>query len=178
MMLPIVVPRTKFFDESTNRFITVKEQKLTLEHSLVSISKWESKWEKAFLKRGPETAEETLDYIRCMTITQNVAPITYYAITEENINEILEYIDKPMTASHVLMPESKSNEVVTSELIYYWMISFGIPFECQKWHLNRLLSLIKVCNAKSGGNNFSKDEILKMNHKLNEQRKRKYHTRG
>ena len=150
-MLPITIPATELWDESKEEFIRVKEQTLQLEHSLVSISKWESKWHKPFLNKSDKSLEETLDYIQCMTLTQNVRPEVYKCLTQENVKQINDYISNPMTASFILDEvKSKNNrEQITSELIYYWMIALEIPFECQKWHLNRLLMLIRICNVKN-----------------------------
>ena len=179
-MLTIVIPAFELYDELNNEFISCKEQKLNLEHSLVSVSKWESKWNKSFLSKGPQTIEETIDYIRCMTITQNVNPNVYKGLTNTIVQEINEYIEKPMTATwfHDTEPPRRS-EVITSELIYFWMISFGIPFECQKWHLNRLLTLIRVCSIKNGSQKkMSNNKILQSNHQLNEARKKALKTKG
>lgn len=179
-MLSITVPDSEYYDESTNRFSYVKGQHLSLEHSLVSISKWESKWHKPFLATKDKTEEETRDYIRCMTLTQNVNPILYLALSEENINKITEYINDSMTATW--FPERKggqSREVITSEIIYYWMISYNVPMECQKWHLNRLLTLIRVCEAKSQKpKKMRKGEVLARNRELNEARKKALGTTG
>ena len=180
-MLRITVPANELFDENEQTFITVKETTLQLEHSLVSLSKWESKWHKAFLSRKDKTFEETIDYIRCMTITQNVNPIVYSCLTRDNIEEINRYIDDPMTATHFMerdMP-SGSSDTVTAELIYYWMIAFNIPSEYQKWHLNRLIALIKVCNIKNQPpKKMSKGEIMRRNASLNAARRRKAHSKG
>lgn len=180
-MLEITVPATEMFDEATQEFVTFKEQTLQLEHSLVSLSKWESKWHKAFLSKKEKTAEETIDYVRCMTITKNVDPSVYSRLSQENVDQINKYIADPMTA--VYFPEEKSTgmggDTVTSELIYYWMITLNIPQEYQKWHLNRLLSLIKVCNIKnSPGKKMNKSEIMRRNASLNAARKAKMHTSG
>lgn len=149
-MLQIKIPAVEQWDEISEEFVSSKEQVLTLEHSLVSISKWEAKWCKPFLRKAPKTVEETIDYIRCMTTTQNVNPKAYSFLTVENMNEINSYIEAPMTATTIKeMPGRRGGEEVTSELIYYWMIALNIPFECQKWHLNRLLTLIRVCNIKN-----------------------------
>ncbi len=150
-MLQITVPAVDLWDETKEEFITTKEQVLQLEHSLVSVSKWEAKWCKTFLSKKEKTYEETIDYIKCMTITQNVNPIVYKCLTNENIEQINKYISAPMTATWFSDDNAgtPNREQVTSELIYYWMIALNIPFECQKWHLNRLLTLIRVCNIKN-----------------------------
>ncbi len=181
-MLKIVVPAAEMFDEKTNEFITVKACELQLEHSLVSISKWEAKFNKAFLSKLKKTDEETLYYIRCMTLTQNVNPIVYNNLTRSNISEITEYINAPMTAVHFPEKEngSGSGKSITSDLIYSWMIALNIPFECQKWHLNRLLTLIRVCNINNNPKKgkHSTKEILSRNAALNAARRKQFNTKG
>lgn len=181
-MLQIKVPlEAEKWDEAKQEFIEPKTQTLLLEHSLVSISKWESKWNRAFISKKGMTAEETLDYIKFMTLSKNVDPEVYNHLTDENIDEIQKYIEAPMTAT--VFFEDKTNkgnrEIVTSELIYYWMIALQIPFECQKWHLNRLLTLIKVCNIKnSPPKKRSKRDIMSRNTALNAARRKQLNTRG
>lgn len=178
-MLEITVPAAEMFDESTQEFIESKEQTLQLEHSLVSLSKWESKWHKAFLSKREKTFEETIDYIRCMTITKNVDPSVYFNLSKENIEAINRYIEDPMTATYIAEDPNGSigGDVVTSELIYYWMISLNIPQEYQKWHLNRLLSLIKVCNVKNmPAKKMSQSELMRRHSAINEARRKKAQT--
>ena len=185
-MLQITIPAvlSEQFDEEKNEFIYVpitKEQTLQLEHSLVSLSKWESKWNKPFLSRKAKTEEEILDYVRCMTLTQNVKPEVYLCLSQENIIQINSYIDAPMTATTFSNERSMKGgrEIVTSELIYYWMIALNIPFECQKWHLNRLLTLIKVCNIKNTPpKKMSKRELMSRNARLNAARRQQMNTTG
>ena len=180
-MLQITIPATEQWDEKNQVFVKTDEQVLRLEHSLVSLHKWESKWHKSFLFTKEKTYEETLDYIKCMTLTQNVNPDVYYCLTNENITQINEYIADPMTATYIYEDEKKGTgrDKVTAELIYYWMISLEIPFECQKWHLNQLLALIKVCNVKnSPKKKMSNRDILSRNKALNEARRKSMHTRG
>lgn len=180
-MLNITIPAGEEWDPTENLFIYVKEQSLTLEHSLVSISKWESKWNKPFLSKTQKTYAETIDYIRCMTLTQNVDPSVYYRLTNEIIEEINKYIDAPMTATTFSNSKTKapSREIITAEIIYYWMIALQIPFECQKWHLNRLLTLIRVCNIKnSPPKKMSKKDLMKRNHSLNAARRNAMHSNG
>ena len=180
-MLQLTIPATELWDEEKQEFIQTKEQTLQLEHSLVSLSKWESKWNKAFLGRQPKTVEETLDYIRCMTLTKNVDSEIYKSITNDNIQMINKYIELPMTATTFLEEKNhgRSSDTVTSELIYYWMISLNIPFECQKWHLNRLLTLIRVCNVKNTPpKKRSKRELMSRNAALNAARRKKFNTTG
>lgn len=180
-MLQITIPGREQWDDLNQEFVTSKEQTLQLEHSLVSLSKWESKWCKPFLTNKPKTREETIDYVRCMTLTQNVKPEVYYNLTQENLEEIHRYIDAPMTATTFSETESKktSREVTTSELIYYWMVTLEIPFECQKWHLNRLITLIRVCNVKNQPpKKQSKRETLRQYAALNAARRAKLNSKG
>lgn len=179
-MLKIVIPGIELYDEEKEEFITTKPQTLHLEHSLVSLAKWESKWNKPFLTKDDKTYEETIDYIRCMTITQNVSEDTYRLLTSENIQQVNEYINLPMTATTFSnQKKTPSKEVVTAEIIYYWMISLNIPFECQKWHLNRLLTLINVCNIKNQPKKkMSKRDILNRNKALNKARREALNTKG
>lgn len=180
-MLKITIPSMEIYDPEENLFINTKEQTLSLEHSLVSISKWESKWRKPFLSKDSKTIEELKDYIRCMTLTQNVDPDLYKFIPESVIRTVLDYIDEPMTATWFRDDKSKpkSREVITSEIIYYWMIAQGIPFECQKWHLNRLLTLIRVCSEKNAPQKkMGKKELLSRNKALNAARRKAHKSKG
>lgn len=179
-MLWITVPAAEVWDEKSMEFFTTKEQKLQLENSLVSISKWEAKWQKSFFSREPKTLEETIDYIKCMTITQNVDPNVYRMLSNQNIKDIQEYIEAPMTAT-TFSERSRAGgrETVTSELIYYWMVALNIPFECQKWHINRLLTLIRICNIKNQPDRKrSRREIINQNAALNAARRKKFNTKG
>jgi len=180
-MLTITVPATEYYDEIKEEFINIPEQKLELEHSLVSLSKWEAKWNKAFLGHKEKTKEELSDYIRCMTVNE-VDPMVYTCLTNENHDAINEYINAKMSATyiHEKQQDKGGSEVVTSELIYYWMISLQIPFECQHWHLNRLLTLIQVCNIKnsSGTKKMSKRDIMAQNDAINAARRAKFNTKG
>lgn len=180
-MLKLIIPPVEMFDEGKQEFFKTKEYKLELEHSLVSLSKWESKWKKPFLTNKNKTTDETIDYIRCMTITQNVDPDAYKFIRQKEIDLISAYIDDKMTATTFSRPEKKatSSEVVTAEVIYYWMVAFTIPFECQRWHLNRLLTLIDVCNVKNQPKKkMSAKEAARQQRSLNQQRKAQLNTKG
>lgn len=180
-MLRITVPATEQWDEAKQEFVNSKEQTLQLEHSLVSLSKWESKWCKSFFSKEEKTYEETLDYIKCMTLTQNVKQEVYNCLTKENIDQINKYIEAPMTATyfHENNNSRSGRESITSELIYYWMITLNIPFECQKWHLNRLLTLIRVCNIKNQPpKKMSRREIMNRNAALNAARRKQLNTKG
>lgn len=180
-MLRLTIPAADLWDEGKQEFVRTKEQTLELEHSLVSLSKWESKWHKAFLSKDDKTYEETLDYIKCMTLTKNVDPEIYSYLTHTNILQVNQYIQDSMTATYFSEDKTgkSSREVVTAELIYYWMIALNIPFECQKWHLNRLLTLIRVCNIKNAPpKKRSKREIMSRNAALNAARRKQHGTKG
>lgn len=180
-MLRIVVPGVEFYDERQNMFVNKKPCTLQLEHSLLSLSKWESKWKKPFLSKEPMTDEETIDYIRCMTVTQNVDPEVYHRLSAENVREVQEYIQDPMTATTFSEGEGgkPNREIITSEIIYYWMIAHNIPIDREKWHLNRLLTLIRVCNIKSAPpKKRKKRDILREQRELNAARRAKTGSRG
>ncbi len=180
-MLQITIPAMEQWDEAKEEYVYTKERTLQLEHSLVSLSKWESKWCKSFLSNKNITEEETMDYIRCMTLTQNVPKEVYDYIPDSIVEQITAYINAPMTATYFSGNENKrlNREIVTSELIYYWMIALNIPFECQKWHLNRLLTLIRVCNIKNTPpKKRSKRSIMSRNAALNAARRQQLGSSG
>lgn len=179
-MLKIHVPSGELYDERTERFITVNGRELQLEHSLVSISKWEAKWKKPFLSNDPKSREETIDYIRCMTTSQNVDPNVFLGLTDANIEAVNRYVDDPMTATTFKNNQKKPNrQIVTSEIIYYWMISLQIPMECQKWHLNRLLTLIRVCDEKNQpSRKKSRKDTMAEYRALNQMRRARTGSRG
>lgn len=183
-MLSIDIPALEIFIEETNEFISTQPVTLQMEHSLISLSKWEQKWHKPFmskLKEHEKTNEQLLDYIRCMTLTKNVDDNVFLYMPAECIAKINEYIDDPMTATWFNRPkdEKPSREIMTSELLYYYMIKLGIPVEFQKWHLNRLQTLIEVFAVKDAPpEKLSKAEIAKRRTALNNARLAKYNTRG
>lgn len=179
-MKDITIPAIELYDETKNEFVITKEQTIRLEHSLVSISKWESKWCKPFLNKDEKTIEETIDYIKCMTITQNINDDTYNHLTNDNIIDIRKYIESDMTATTFSNEKKTMNrEIITSEIIYYWMIEMNIPFECEKWHLNRLLTLIKVCNVKNTPpKKMNKKSIASRNASLNAARRQALNSGG
>ena len=182
MPISIQIPDTELWDPTREEFIQVKGQVLTLEHSLLSVDKWESKWKKPYLSDEKKTALEVLDYIRCMTITKNVNPFVYYAIPEKELERINTYISDSMTATTFNnRKESRSHrrEVITSEIIYWQMTQLNIPMEWEKRHLNKLLTLIQVAAIKSESpQKMSKADIAKQNSRLNAARRKRYNTRG
>lgn len=184
-------PSIEIWDPVKEEFVyseEIRETKITLEHSLVSISKWESKWKKAFLKEEQKTPEQVVDYIKCMTIEKNIPDNVYENIPTNEIKRITDYIEDRMTATYIKQRPENNNpgrkDVVTSELIYYWMIANQIPFECEKWHLNRLMALIQICSVKNaamyGGkkNRAGKQDLLRQNAALNAARRAKTGSKG
>lgn len=185
-MKEILIPEQhyEYFDEDSEEFVYVDidETRFTIEHSLISLSKWEGKWKKPFLK-DDKTKEEMEDYIRCMTLTHNVDPKVYKYIPDHIWTEIIEYIEEKQTATWfndaLIGAQKNPREQITSEIIYFWMISLSIPIEFQKWHLSRLLTLIKVVNVKSQGTkNVDKAQAARERAKLNEARRKMYNTKG
>lgn len=168
-MLNIVIPaRRNLFNEETEEFISLPETRLKLEHSLISIHKWEQKWHKPFLdERYEKTSVELLDYIRCMSLNGDPDLRVLGFMPQKTLKEIVDYINDPHTAatfSNRLKGAAKTkNEVITSETIYYWMIAHNIPHEYEKWHLEALLALIKFVSIRSGSENdkMSKTDTLK-----------------
>ena len=185
-MLRIDIPSTEYWDEKNEKFVKIKGTTLQLEHSLVSIAKWEAKWHKPYLtglKKYEKTNEEVLDYIRCMTLTQNVDPSTYERMTPENLTAINDYVNDPATATwfNNNKVNKTSNEIITAELVYYWMITLNIPVEFQKWHINRLLTLIRVCNEKQQDpktNKLNRQQLAQRNASLNAARRAAAHSKG
>lgn len=177
-MLPISVPGVEKFDEVSQEFIYGPSTELDLEHSLISISKWESKYHKPFLGPETKTSDEMLDYIRFMTINKPKDPTCYERLTDKNVDEIKAYIDDPMTATKITpAPGGKKkaggSKVVTSELIYYWLVQMNIPFEVEKWHLNRLLKLVEVVSEKNQPKKkIPKKQTLRSQAAINEARRR------
>lgn len=180
-MLQIKIPGIDGWDERTEQFVTLPDTTIVLEHSLISISKWESKWHIPFLGKDDKTPEQINDYIKCMTITPNVKDEVYDRITREQVETIMAYINDSMTATTISQRGGRraSREIVTSELIYYWMVALQIPFECQKWHINRLMMLIQICNVKNEPDKkMSKRSAMQQNAALNAARRQKSHSRG
>ena len=182
-MLTIIVPGREAFDDKKQEFYKIeKDEELQLEHSLLSLSKWEAIWHKPYLDTEDKTVEETMSYIKCMIVNgKKIDDSIFERFTAQNLKDIKDYIKDPMTATWITDKGQKSHtsEKTTSELIYYWMITFGIPFECEKWHLGRLMTLIRVCNAKQEKPQAMKpNDILRQHAAINAKRKAKYHTHG
>ena len=180
-MLTITVPGVESYDEKLGKFVTIGDITLELEHSLVSLSKWESEFEKPFLGKSEKTSEETLAYVRYMSLDPNPPGDFLQRLSKENLEAIHAYIDRKMTATWFSdQPGApRSREIITSELVYYWMTVFNIPFECENWHLNRLFTLIRICNIKQAKpKKMSRGEIAARNRELNAQRKAQLGTRG
>lgn len=184
-MLKIVIPEGSFYDEKKEVFITIKKDvELQLEHSLISLSKWEAKWHKPFFGKEEKTEVMIKDYIRCMTITQNVNSEVYDCIPEAELQKIFEYIENPMTATWFGSKGDEKTgavkkETITAEIIYYWMITLNVPKEFEKWHLNRLLTLIRVINVKNAPpKKASKKDLLARNARINAANRARYKTKG
>ena len=181
-MLTITIPDQELFNDTTQEFIKVKGRELKLEHSLVSLSKWESKFHRPFLTKENKTRAETVEYIKFMTMTQHVEDNVFKAIDTKVLNEVTAYLEDPMTATSFSEKEEKrkiNREIITAEIIYYWMIALQIPMECQKWHLNRLLTLINVCNIKNQPKRkMSSGEVMARNKALNAERRQRMNSSG
>jgi hypothetical protein len=180
-MLTIVVELQEAYNNDTEEFVSSKVYPLNLEHSLVSLAKWESKWEKPFLSDTSKTPEETLWYVKAMTLTPDVPDEIYDMLSNENLEAVNAHINAKMTATWFVKKPTRasSREVITAELVYFWMTTLSIPFECQHWHLNRLLTLVQVCNEKNKKpTTVSGKEAAQRRSALNAERKTKLNSQG
>jgi hypothetical protein len=178
-VLRITVVVTETFDEETSEFAPDETFDLTLEHSLFSLSKWESQFEKPFLSKEDKTREEMISYVKIMTTTPEVPEGIFAAVSQANIDEISAYVDSKQSAARFAEKKQPNNQIITAEDIYYWMIAFQIPFECQHWHLNRLLALVRtVQNKQAPPDKLSKSERLAKQRELNDQRRKEMGTKG
>lgn len=182
-MLTITVPESEVFDERTNEFHTLEAMTLELEHSLVSLHLWESKWEKPFISPGEKTTEETIGYVQAMTLTPNVSPEVYLRLSNDNLREINSYIESKMTATWFKelpgQPKGGTGEMITAELIFYWMVAFNIPSEYKHWHLNQLFTLIRIANEKNKPKKkMSRADMVSERQRLNAERKAALQTTG
>ncbi len=183
-MITITVPKGEVFDSENEIFWRVsKETTLQLEHSLISLQKWEARWHIPFLTKKPKTLEQTIDYVRCMCLTSNVKEDVFYCIPKSEMDRIADYIKDPMTATTITRrgPKgvAKKQKIVTAEVIYYWMIALNIPSEYKKWHLNQLLMLIQVINAEEAPKTKRKPhEVMNDYRAINEANKKRFNTKG
>ena len=181
MSKTIVVPDLRLFDDSKQEFVAIKGTTFKIQHSLVSLSKWEERWHKPFLSKTEKTQEELIDYVKCMTITQNVNPEIYDYLPVTIMNEIIEYMNDPMTATTIKKNPNRppNRQIITAEVIYGWMIGLNIPMEFQKWHLNKLMTLIEVVNEQnSPSKKMGKNATIAQNRSLNAARRAALHTKG
>jgi len=181
MPLTVTFPGRDLYDQESGKFITIEKTMVTLEHSLISVAKWESKWKRSYFIKEPMTLEQSIDYISCMCLTKNIDPKIFRTMDKETAQKISDYIADPMTATTINRRNKRpSRKIITNEVIYFWMCNFGIPFDpCQKWHLNRLMTLIDVAAAEEAGEQkMPRREMLQQRAMLNAQRKAKYNTHG
>lgn len=174
-MLTIEIPEQELYNEATGDFMNItKKVVLQLEHSLISLSKWESRWKRPFLEEKEMSRAELVDYVRCMTINQNIDSVVYLALTAGDLEKVQKYVADPYSATTIYDTRNQQGgpkQIITSELIYWQMIYFGIPFECEKWHLNRLLTLIRICGIKGTNNQMSQMDLFAQNKMLHQARK-------
>lgn len=179
-MKTIIIPKSEYYDQAKNEFVYIDETVLKLEHSLLALSEWEAKWKKPFFTQKSRTIGEMRDYVRCMTIGKKAPEIVYASISIDLLKDIFEYVNDSRTATWINerkpmggMPGSR-NQVITSELIYYWMVAAQVPFEAEKWHLSRLFMLLRICSIKSQpSKKMSKNEVLRQHAALNAARRAK-----
>lgn len=186
-MITITIPEREIFideEDGSTSLVRIPGTKLQLEHSLISLRKWESIWHKAFLSKRDKTLEEIISYIKCMTINVVTDERVYEFLPRDAVNKIINYLEDPYSATTFRDPEKligaqkNSKEIVTAETIYWWLIALNIPVEFQKWNLNQLLTLIKFVNAKNNPKKMNKADTAKMYAELNRQRRSQWNTKG
>lgn len=179
-MLTLVVAAREFYDDNKGEFINIQEQTIHLEHSLISLRRWEETWQKPYLSKTPKTKMETLDYIRCMSINKEVSIETVMSLTDDQLKKVHQYIEAPMTATTFAKDDiPPSRQIMTAEVIYWQMVANQIPFECEKWHLNRLFTLIKVCALKNQKpKKMGKQELMNRNKQINQARRAQMNSKG
>lgn len=177
-MLKLLIDSFDVWDDNSQEFITYDKKTICLEHSLLSVSKWESIYKKPFLNESEKSPQEVIDYFKCMLIDESDS-VYLNNISDKDVQKIQEYIEDPMTASWVSGDTSRDRSVITSELIYYWMVSAQIPFETERWHLNRLLMLIRIFGEKTNpSRKKSRAQIIEEQRRLNNERRAKLGTNG
>ena len=178
-MRKVIIEAKEAWDPVNEMFVEIPRREFMIEHSLISISRWESKWHKPFLSTN-KTVEEWIDYIKCMTLNPNIPEDTYAYLTTKDLTDIDAYTSDLMTATWFSNKEQgrRGSQKITSELIYSWMVDLGIPFECEKWHINRLLTLIRVCTVKMNAEKMSKKDLYAQNRALNMARRKRLGTKG
>lgn len=177
-MLQLKLSKARFFNEETEEFLNFEPVTIKLEHSLISIQKWEAKWHKSFLS-SEHTQEEMLDYFRCMSLDPNIDPNFTLRLTQREVNQIQEYIQNPMTATTISSINNRGpQKIITAEIVYYWMTGLNIPFDCAKWHLNQLMTLIQVCSLKQNPKKMSKREAGAQRAALNKARRAQLGSSG
>lgn len=181
-MLELVVKEDELYLPHLNKFIEVPECTITLEHSLISLARWESKWHIPYLSNKERTQEQELDYIRCMSVNKLKNDLVIKILSPMDIKTIEDYIDNPMTAttfSKNIKNQRSKKEIITAEIIYSRMFAHGIPLECQKWHLNRLLTLLRVCDLRNTPpQKMGRKETAQWNAQQNALRRAKLNSRG
>ena len=186
MPLTITVPEQELYDDLSGRFVSTKKTVLKFEHSLRSIANWESKWHKPYLSTDKRTEEETIDYLRCMCLTRDVSPDIFRIVASNRklMLQVAEYVNNPMTATTIKRRGGRqpSKEIITNELVYFWMSNFGIPFDpCENWHFNRLMTLIEIASIKNSdpkANKMSRSQMARERSALNAQRRAARHSKG
>lgn len=182
-MLIVNIPGQELWDENNQRFIKVDDTTLEMENSLYAIANWESKWGKSFFQNDEKTEAETIDYIKQMTINK-VDDMVYKCIDRQTFCKIKDYINLPMTATKINSKRNQNGNVqsssyITAEIIYYMMLTLGIPPEYDRWHINRLITLIRVCQIKSQPpQKMSQQEAIAYQARLNAERRAKLKSKG